>query len=126
MVVLGGFEPRAIIVHTQSHCFEDPNYLWIVIQLKDWTYANKVMAFHQEMGYRLTHYSPVLLFYTPWIHQKTFRFCDVFRGYRKAIPGCNGFNLRLQKHKELKNCWKLCLSFFWQIETRPEKQVWVD
>ena len=32
----------------------------------------------------------VLLFYTPWKHQKTFRFFDVFEVYRKAIPGCNG------------------------------------
>ena len=38
----------------------------------------------------LNHYSPVLLFYTLWRHQKTFRFSDVFRGYRKATPGCNG------------------------------------
>ena len=37
----------------------------------------------------LTHYSPVLLFYTPWKHQKTFRFSDVFRGCRKATAGCN-------------------------------------
>ena len=37
----------------------------------------------------LTHYSPVLLFYTLW-KQKTFRFSDVFSGYRKAAPGCNG------------------------------------
>ena len=36
------------------------------------------------------HYSPVLLFYTPWKHQKTFRFSDVLRGYIKATPGCNG------------------------------------
>ena len=42
----------------------------------------------------LTHYSPVLLFYTPWKHQKTFRFPDVFRGYTKATPGCNGLNKR--------------------------------
>ena len=32
----------------------------------------------------------MLLFYTPWKHQKTFSFSDVFRGYRKATPGCNG------------------------------------
>ena len=37
----------------------------------------------------LTHYSQVLLFDTPWKHQKNFRFSDVFRGYRKATPGCN-------------------------------------
>ena len=46
----------------------------------------------------LTHYSPVLLFYTPWKHQKTFRFSDVFRGYRKATPGCNGLNNIWAKH----------------------------
>ena len=38
----------------------------------------------------LTHYSPVLLFFTPWKYQKTFTFSDIFRGYRKATPGCNG------------------------------------
>ena len=40
----------------------------------------------------LTDYSPVLLFGTPWKHQKTFRFSDVFRGYRKATSGCNGLS----------------------------------
>ena len=37
----------------------------------------------------LTHYSSVLLFYTPWKHQKTFRFSDNFRGYRKLTLSCN-------------------------------------
>ena len=44
---------------------------------------------------KLTHYCPVLVFYTPWKHQKTFRFSDVFRGYRKATPSCNGLIRRL-------------------------------
>ena len=47
----------------------------------------------------LTHYSPVLLFNNPWKHQKTFRFSDVFRGKRKATPGCNG----LSKASDFKN-----------------------
>ena len=38
----------------------------------------------------LTHYIPVLLFYTPWKHQETSNFSDVFKGYRKATPDCNG------------------------------------
>ena len=38
----------------------------------------------------LTHYSPVLLICTPWKDHKTYRFSDVFRGYRWAPPGCNG------------------------------------
>ena len=32
----------------------------------------------------------MLLFYIPWKNQKTFKFSDIFWGYRKATPGCNG------------------------------------
>ena len=35
-----------------------------------------------EFLLELTYYSPVLLIYTPWKHQKIFRFSDVFRGCR--------------------------------------------
>ena len=38
----------------------------------------------------LTQILPGVAFYTPWKHQKTWRFSDIFRGYRKATPGCNG------------------------------------
>ena len=38
----------------------------------------------------LTHSFPMLPFSTPWKHQKTFLFSDVFRGYRKAASGTNG------------------------------------
>ena len=41
----------------------------------------------------LTHYSPVLLIYIPWKHQKTFRFPDVFRRYRKVTRDCNGLTI---------------------------------
>ena len=42
---------------------------------------------------KLTYYSPVLLFYTPWKHQKTFSFSDVFKGDRKATLGFNGLSM---------------------------------
>ena len=56
----------------------------------------------------LNHYSLVLLFYTPWKHQKPFRFSvfrrtekqkpfrfsGVFRGYRKATLNCDGLTSR--------------------------------
>ena len=45
-----------------------------------------------RMSLILTHYRLVLLIYNPWKHQKTFRFSDAFRGYRKATVGCNGLN----------------------------------
>ena len=51
--------------------------------------ANKLIHYNNKNP--LTHHSPVLLFCTPWKHQKTFRFY-VFRRYRKATLGCNGLN----------------------------------
>ena len=54
------------------------------------------------VGLVLTHYSLVLLFYTPRKHQKIFRFSDVFRGYRKATLDCNGLNKRI--NLDLKSC----------------------
>ena len=54
--------------------------------------ANQYIGLYIVWKAALTHYSPVLLFYIPWKHQKTLRFSDVFRGYRKATPGCNGLN----------------------------------
>ena len=43
-----------------------------------------------KINQSLTHYSLVLLFYTPWKHQETFWFSGIFMGYRKATPDCNG------------------------------------
>ena len=36
----------------------------------------------------------MLLFYTPRKDQKTLRFSDAFRGYRKATTGCNGLKAK--------------------------------
>ena len=44
---------------------------------------NRYRSARAEYSIWLTHSSPVLLFYTPWKHQKTFRFSDVFRGIEK-------------------------------------------
>ena len=72
--------------------------------------------------FRLTHYSPMLLFYTPWKHKKTFRFSDVFRGYIKATTGCNGliFTSSLGDYGtygkwKYPNCIKHVLFFFIRI-----------
>ena len=40
----------------------------------------------------------MLLFHTPWKHQKTYRFSDVFRGYRKATLDCNGLSLTMKAY----------------------------
>ena len=57
----------------------------------------------------LTHYSPVLLFYMHWKYQNTFRFSDVFRGYRKATPGFNWLTLTCFSNNEniLNHNWVL-------------------
>ena len=57
------------------------------INLRDITtrmqlYFTQLFTFHSLYFLPLTHYSPVMLFYTPWKHQKTFRF-SVFRGIEK-------------------------------------------
>ena len=69
-----------------------------------------------KRGVCLTHYSPVLLFDTPWKHQKTFRFSknvrglsDVFRGCRKTTPGCYGLTVENVFYEIL----KLILQMFW-------------
>ena len=66
---------------------------------------------------KLTHYSPVLLFYTLWKHQKTFRFPGVFRGYRKPTPGCNKLNLICI---ETLTFWKV--AFICTLKTKIEKK----
>ena len=86
----------------------------------------------------LTHYSPVLLFYTPWKHHKTFRFSEVFKRHRKATLGCNGliknlFHLEIfRKSRKMMAIWNLggfksvripsfSGSYFLEIELNTEK-----
>ena len=57
---------------------------------------------------------PGVAFYTLWKDQKTFRFSDVFRGYRKATLNCNGLNeLTFNENFNFTFClWKF-LPTFW-------------
>ena len=50
------------------------------------------ISFMKELTYFywLTHYSPVLFFYTPWKYR-------YIRGYRKATPGCNRLTISDKK-----------------------------
>ena len=71
----------------------------------------------------------MLLFYTLWKHQKTFRFSDVFRGYRKAAPGCNGLSktgilMKLTKNlvtvvSSLWTRYSIEKIYMWNIELTP-------
>ena len=44
----------------------------------------------------LTHSFPMHPFSTPWKHQKTLRFSDVFRGQKKCAFGTNGLGLNVK------------------------------
>ena len=64
----------------------------------------------------------MLLFYTHWKHQKTIRFSDVFRGYKKATPGCNGLILEVKLDF---NKYNFTWSFFLFI-AYLEIQTWLS
>ena len=59
---------------------------------------------------------PCVAFLYPWKHKKTFRFSDVFKGYRKATPGCNGL-------KPLLNSTKSFIMFDKGLNTLPMMTV---
>ena len=40
----------------------------------------------------LTHFMPLVSVDTPWKHQKTSGFSDIFRGYRERLVAWNGLN----------------------------------
>ena len=74
------------------------------------TNSNEISPFQPEFNvnldnhsYILTYYSPLLLFYTPWKHQKTFRFSDIFKEYRKATLDCNGLSKILSQSRSTIN-----------------------
>ena len=46
-----------------------------------------------------------IAFLYPWKHQKTFMFSDVFRGYRKATPGCNGLIMQPIRIESYSTLW---------------------
>ena len=48
------------------------------------------------MSHFLTHSFAMHLFSTPWKHQKTVRFSDVFTGLKKGALGTNGLNTPLR------------------------------
>ena len=49
----------------------------------------------------------VAFLYLPRKPQRTFRFSDVFRGYGKATPGCNGLNMQCSIHSCCHEKWRL-------------------
>ena len=72
----------------------------------------------------LTDYSLVLFFYTPWKHQKNFRFSDVFRGYRKTTPGCNGLNADMNNIRNVETMQSFLTLKFTTLGN-VEKTLWI-
>ena len=63
----------------------------------------------------VSHFQPITarccFSIAPKKHQKTFRFSDVFRGYRKATAGCNGLIIRYfwKKTNSITDVWQYSL-----------------
>ena len=70
----------------KASCFQD---FWSELNSLEDLYNDEFNFFP------LTHYRPVLLFY-PLKMSENLRFSDVFRGYRKATPCCNGLKPQLE------------------------------
>ena len=66
-------------------------FTWDIRNLLDY-YRSK--SSNNNLNLKALTFNPlqpsVAFLYTPSKHQKSFRFSDVFKGYRKATPGCNG------------------------------------
>ena len=62
------------------------NFKW---DLFDTKCLNSVFGISSKLFGTLTHFSPMLHFYTPWKHKKTWRFSNIFRGYRNVTLGKN-------------------------------------
>ena len=54
--------------------------------------ANPFPSFYMIVRLILTQFSPMHPFFTPWKHQKTLQFSNVFTGERKGALGTNGLN----------------------------------
>ena len=69
-------------------CWIELNAIYLVTEFLQNVNGARILESFRVMV--LTHFSPVLLFYTPWKHQKTVETSDACRGYRKATPDCSG------------------------------------
>ena len=69
----------------------------------------------------LTHSFPIHPFLTPWKHQKTFRFSDVFRRERKGALGTNRLSkmskLNDSLHKNVQRDW-------WCLTCKRNTLIW--
>ena len=76
-----------------THFFKNifSNYVFMSLSTDQMTYLiYKDQKLYFFLVFRLTYYSPALFVYTPYKHQKSYSFSNVFRGYREATPGYNG------------------------------------
>ena len=60
----------------------------------------------------LTHSFPMHPFSTPWKHEKTVRFSDVFREQRKGALGTNGLNRNKVNDQKISRLFCLLQCFF--------------
>ena len=79
------------------------------------------LTFTQETFTCLTHFMPLISFDTPWKHQKTRGFSDVFREYQKRSVSWNGLKSKIEKWKKV---WNILKANNKNIRTRSLTSFW--
>ena len=83
------------------------HFLWFSINI----FSFCLFVKKKRLNTNLTHFQPMFHFYTPWKHHKTFRFPDVFRGYRIGTLVKNGLMTLIWNAELLKRFMTVSLSF---------------
>ena len=68
-----------------------------------WNNNHLYLSPFKDKSLDLIHSLPMQLLSTPWKHQKTVRFSNVFRGFRKGALGTNGLNLSWWRYLSHRN-----------------------
>ena len=92
----------------------------------DWRYQILLILSNvTSSNFRFIHCCAVLIFYTSWKHQKTQTFYDVFRGYRKASPDCNGLNFFMDGWQILRFYMYRCFDVSIYVQPRLQRRLYL-
>ena len=75
------------------HCDQSVLLIYFPVDIRIYPHPTLLnQNFNQAL--HLTHFQPMLHFYSPWKHQKNSGFSDVFKGYRGVTLVENGLNTK--------------------------------
>ena len=92
-ILLHPYELSEKTIHCNTKLRKD-NLVWYTFQ----PFCINFFLYFTSFQYSLIHLFPVQPFSTPWTYQKSGRFSDVFRGYRKGALGTIRLKLIVAEH----------------------------